>query len=173
MFLSLNSISIASTTFPLESLKFQAFCRSKRENPWILPQLFMRGSSELTLDLLNFPLLFLQKYWYTFDKTEICNYLTFCWFCRIGRHHQICPLFSQWKWDLSIVFRSYFKIIVIPLIKRNLKNLNSAFFGRRRVTSAEILTRNFSRKKCGNPLQNCSLTGLTLSNYYIYHSVTI
>ena len=90
-----NIIPKASQHFNSLHLKFHSFCCSKRENPWIFPQLFMVGSSELTLDLLNFPMFIFQKYWYTFDKTEYCKYLTFCWFSRIGRHHQIVSLFSQ------------------------------------------------------------------------------
>ena len=140
------------TTFPFAPFKFQAFCHSKPENPWILSQLFMRGSSESTLDLLNFPVLIFHKYWHTFDETEFCSYLTFCSFCRIGRHHQICPLFSQGKWDISIVFRGCCEIIDIPLIKRNLRNHHSAFFGKRCVNSAESFPRNLSRKKLGDPL---------------------
>lgn len=45
------------------------------------------------------------------------------------------------------------EIINILLRKRNSQNHNSAFFGRWRVNSAEILNRVFSRKKLGNPLR--------------------
>ena len=152
LLLFLKSYLGCLTTFQFVYFQFQAFYRSKTENPWILLQLFMGGSSKLTLDLWDFPPLIFQNYRYTFDKTEYCNYLKFCWFSRIRRHHRISPWFPQGKRDISIVFRGCCEIIDIPVRKRISKNHHSTFFTKKRVISAHNFIRNLSRKKLGDPL---------------------
>ena len=100
-------------TNQISSLHFEAFCHSKRENSWFSLQLFIRGSSKLTLIWNKFHQLKFQQYWYTFDETKWCNCLTFCCFSKIRRHHWNFQAFLKgnetFNWFLEVL-RNYWDI---------------------------------------------------------------